>query len=39
MLPLAVSFYIGGMALTAAWVALDLPVGPGASVSYSLPTR
>lgn len=37
MLPLAASFYIGGMALTAAWVALDLPVGPGASVSYSLP--
>ena len=37
MLPLAASFYLGGMALTAAWVALDLPVGPGASVSYSLP--
>lgn len=39
MLPLAASFYLGGMALTAAWVALDLPVGPGASVSYSIPAR
>jgi aminobenzoyl-glutamate transport protein len=38
MLPLAVAFYIGGAALTAAWVALELPVGPGASVAYHLPT-
>ena len=38
MLPLAVAFYFGGAALTAAWVALELPVGPGASVAYHLPT-
>jgi len=36
-LPFAIAFYIGGMAITAAWVALDLPLGPRAVVSYSLP--
>lgn len=38
MLPLAVGFYLAGMALTAAWVALGIPVGPAAPVSYELPT-
>ncbi len=37
MLPFAIAFYLGGAALTAAWVALDLPVGPGAQVGYALP--
>ena len=37
-LPLAAAFYLGGVALTAAWVALEIPVGPGASVAYHLPT-
>ena len=37
MLPLAIAFYLGGAALTATWVALELPVGPGASVAYHLP--
>lgn len=37
MLPLAVAFYVAGMALTAAWVALGLPVGPGAGVEYHVP--
>jgi len=36
-LPLAIAFYFGGVFLTATWVALDLPVGPGAAVSYQLP--
>lgn len=38
MLPFAIAFYLGGAALTAAWVALDLPVGPGAQVGYALPS-
>jgi aminobenzoyl-glutamate transport protein len=36
-LPLAIVFYFAGMAITASWVALDLPPGPGASVGYELP--
>lgn len=36
-LPFAVSFYLAGMALTVIWVGLELPVGPGASVTYSVP--
>ncbi|MDZ4374928.1 MAG: AbgT family transporter [Phenylobacterium sp.] len=41
LLPLAGAFYLAGMALTVTWVALDLPVGPGAPAGYdlSLPTR
>jgi aminobenzoyl-glutamate transport protein len=35
-LPVAAAFYVGGMLLTAAWVALGLPVGPGAGVSYDV---
>jgi len=33
-LPVAAAFYVGGVLLTAAWVAFGLPVGPGAGVSY-----
>ncbi len=36
LLPLAVAFYIAGVALTATWVALGIPVGPGASVAYDV---
>jgi aminobenzoyl-glutamate transport protein len=39
MLPMAICFYVAGMALTAAWVGLDLPVGPGASVAYHPPAQ
>lgn len=38
MLPYGVAFFIGGAMVTAAWVALEIPVGPGASVTYHLPT-
>ena len=38
-LPLAAAFYLGGVALTAAWVALEIPVGPGAEVAYHLPIK
>lgn len=36
LIPVAIAFYVGGMLLTATWVALELPVGPGASVAYEL---
>jgi aminobenzoyl-glutamate transport protein len=36
LLPLAIAFYFAGMALTAAWVALGIPVGPGAPVGYEV---
>jgi aminobenzoyl-glutamate transport protein len=36
LLPLAIAFYVAGVALTAAWVALGIPVGPGASVAYEV---
>jgi aminobenzoyl-glutamate transport protein len=39
MLPYAVAFYIGGAAVTAMWVALELPVGPGAPVAYEVPAK
>ena len=35
-LPLAISLYFAGVAVTVLWVSLDLPVGPGASVTYHL---
>jgi aminobenzoyl-glutamate transport protein len=37
MIPYALAFMIFGIGMTAAWVALDLPVGPGAPVHYALP--
>ena len=36
-LPFAVAYYIAGMAITATWVALGIPPGPGAAVGYQLP--
>jgi aminobenzoyl-glutamate transport protein len=38
-LPYSVAFYFAGSALTAAWVAFDLPLGPGTGVTYSLPGK
>jgi aminobenzoyl-glutamate transport protein len=38
-LPFAIAFYLAGMAITAAWVALELPPGPGAQVGYELPAK
>jgi aminobenzoyl-glutamate transport protein len=37
VLPLSIAFFLGGAVLTAIWVALELPVGPGAAVSYAVP--
>jgi aminobenzoyl-glutamate transport protein len=37
MLPFALAFMVAGMAMTAAWVYFDWPLGPGASVHYTLP--
>jgi len=37
-LPFAIAFYLAGVVITAGWVALDLPLGPGTSVEYRLPT-
>lgn len=37
MLPYSIAFFLGGVALTATWVALEIPVGPGASVAYHVP--
>ena len=37
VLPLSIAFFLGGAILTAVWVVLEIPVGPGAAVSYSLP--
>lgn len=36
-LPCAIAFYLAGAAITAIWVALDLPLGPGTQVGYALP--
>lgn len=38
-LPIAAAFYVAGALITASWVAFDLPVGPGAAVSYQLPAK
>ena len=37
MLPYALSFMLVGLAMTMAWVTLDLPLGPGAEVFYIPP--
>jgi aminobenzoyl-glutamate transport protein len=39
MLPYAAAFALAGITMTAVWVALDIPVGPGASVRYELPAQ
>jgi aminobenzoyl-glutamate transport protein len=37
MLPYSMAFLAAGLAMTAAWVYFDIPVGPGAPVSYEIP--
>jgi len=37
MLPYALTFMVAGMLMTAGWVFLDLPLGPGAGVHYVPP--
>ncbi len=37
MLPFAGSFLVAGLIMVAAWVALDLPLGPGVGVHYEVP--
>jgi len=37
MLPYAGTFLVAGLIMVAAWVALDLPLGPGVGVYYQLP--
>ena len=39
MLPYSIWILITGIALTIGWVALDLPLGPGATVGYTLPAQ
>ncbi len=38
MLPYSLAFLAAGVLLTIGWVALDLPLGPGAGIHYLLPT-
>ena len=37
MLPFSLGFLVIGLLMTAGWVFFDLPVGPGATVGYTLP--
>ena len=37
MLPFSIGILLSGLLLTFGWIALDLPLGPGASTSYALP--
>lgn len=37
MLPYALTFMVLGISMTVAWVALDVPLGPGAQVYYTMP--
>jgi aminobenzoyl-glutamate transport protein len=37
MLPFSIGILLSGLLLTFGWIALDLPLGPGASASYTLP--
>lgn len=39
MLPYALSFMAAGLLMTVGWVALDLPLGPGAEVYYTAPVE
>ena len=36
MLPYALSFMVVGIGMTVGWVLLDLPLGPGAQVHYTV---
>ncbi len=37
MLPFALTFMVLGISMTVAWVAFDMPLGPGAQVYYTMP--
>jgi aminobenzoyl-glutamate transport protein len=37
MLPYSIAFLVSGLLMTLAWVLLDLPVGPGATVDFVFP--
>ncbi len=37
MIPYSLYLLLGGMIMAMAWVFLDLPLGPGATVGYTLP--
>jgi aminobenzoyl-glutamate transport protein len=37
MLPFSISFVVVGLLMTVGWVALEIPPGPGADVTYTLP--
>ena len=37
MLPYSLAFLLSGLLMTMAWVAFELPVGPGAAVRFVLP--
>jgi aminobenzoyl-glutamate transport protein len=37
MLPYSVAYLVAGLLLTVAWVTVDLPLGPGATIDYVLP--
>jgi aminobenzoyl-glutamate transport protein len=37
MLPYSLSFLVAGLLMPVGWVALDLAVGPGATIEYTLP--
>jgi aminobenzoyl-glutamate transport protein len=37
MLPFSLSFLVAGLLMTVGWVALEIPPGPGADVTYTLP--
>jgi p-aminobenzoyl-glutamate transporter AbgT len=38
MLPLSIAFFVAGAIVTALWVALEIPVGPGAVTTYVVAT-
>jgi aminobenzoyl-glutamate transport protein len=37
MLPFSLTFLLAGLVMTFGWAALELPLGPGAEVSYTIP--
>jgi len=39
MVPYSLTFLVAGLIMGLVWTALDLPLGPGASVDYVLPTQ
>ena len=39
MVPYSLTFLVAGLVMVLGWTALDLPLGPGASVDYVLPTQ